>query len=552
MTTRKGDIGRKQPSDLASGLADRLSARIADKGHSKEFTWPNDRYKNDPVGFAKDILGVGTWARQEDLLEAVRDHDRVAVSAGRKVSKSFSIAILALWWICTREDSLVVLSSTTARQVDEILWTELRRIWSRSGRCLRCKQENYPETPCPHSHVIGGKCGDLARTGLTAGFRRIYGFTARETEAVAGVSGRNLFYIIDEASGVSDAIFDAIFGNLAASGAKLLLCSNPTQCDGEFYRAFHDNSVHWKTLTISSEESPNVVAGKEIIPGLASKSWIDRMGDMWGVDSAKYIINVLGKFVYKDEGKIFSIHDLQMSTERWYEDEGLGDTGRLIIGVDCAGSSGLGDESVFAIRKGKKILSLIPVRGLTPEGHLANILGIIREKRRPQEDLPIVCLDREGPIGGEIWGVVKAYAESNPGIMAVIGFRSSDKAHRQPQYFDRARDELFANLSDWVKKDGGCLPPDEMLQKDLHSLEWKETVTGRQKITPKDEIKKLLGRSPDRGDAVALACWPSEYQILALGDNSHKALMTQAPEKASSRRELDPYGNSRALDPYRR
>ena len=38
-------------------------------------------------------------------------------------------------------------------------------------------------------------------------------------------------------------------------------------------------------------------------------------------------------------------------------------------------------------------------------------------------------------------------------------------------------------------------------------------VTGLRKVTQKTEIKKLIGRSPDDADAVALAVWPSEGQL---------------------------------------
>jgi hypothetical protein len=43
--------------------------------------------------------------------------------------------------------------------------------------------------------------------------------------------------------------------------------------------------------------------------------------------------------------------------------------------------------------------------------------------------------------------------------------------------------------------------------KELHAPEWIPQVTGRLKATGKDELRKALGRSPDRADAVALAVW---------------------------------------------
>jgi hypothetical protein len=49
-----------------------------------------------------------------------------------------------------------------------------------------------------------------------------------------------------------------------------------------------------------------------------------------------------------------------------------------------------------------------------------------------------------------------------------------------------------------------ALPPDTELKADLCAPRWKLTAQGIQ-IELKDEVKKRIGRSPDKGDAVILA-----------------------------------------------
>jgi hypothetical protein len=49
-----------------------------------------------------------------------------------------------------------------------------------------------------------------------------------------------------------------------------------------------------------------------------------------------------------------------------------------------------------------------------------------------------------------------------------------------------------------------ALPPDPELKADLCALKWKWSG-GKVLIQSKDEIKTLIGRSPDRGDAVIMA-----------------------------------------------
>jgi len=228
-------------------------------------SWPSSKYRTDPVSFFRDVLGVNPWARQIQVIEAVRDHKRVAVKSGHKVSKSHTAAGIALWFWCSFEDARVVMTSTTSRQVDDILWRETRMMRARAGLCVDCKSENESrsearargeiaeriESPCIHSAHIGGEIGELARTGLKSeDFREIKGFTAREAEAVVGISGRNLMYLLDEASGIKPEIFEAIEGN-RAGGARVCMFSNPTKTSGEFYDAFNSKEKFYSTHTIS-------------------------------------------------------------------------------------------------------------------------------------------------------------------------------------------------------------------------------------------------------------------------------------------------------------
>jgi len=558
MTTRGGfEVERRRgnawqrPKTLAASLALALKAAAAEEAASDEsiLTWPSTRYRRDPVGFFREVLGIDPWSKQIELIEAVRDHDRVAAGAGHKVSKTNSAVGLALWFFCSFEDARVVMSSTTSRQVDEILWRELRMLRHRAGKCLACKAADPSDKtiprPCPHSALIGGQLADLARSGLRDGFREIVGFTAKEAEAVAGISGKNIFYIIDEASGVPDKIFEGIEGN-RAGGAKLLMISNPTRTEGEFAAAFYAKSSFYKTLKISSEESPNVVTGRDMIPGLATRSWIEEKRREWGEDSPLYKVRVKGEFVLAEDGKILTLHAIMTAELRWSETP---ETGRLYIGLDPAGPGGAGDESVFALRRGQKVIQLIGMRGLNEEAHLVHLLGLIGVNRQAREECPIVVLDREGPIGSRLFGLLRSHVDGNPDAFEIVGVRASDRASRQPQIYDRARDELFANLEAWLRG-GGAIPEDARLERELHAASWSQNINGRLKATPKEELRKTIGHSPDRADAVALAVW----EVSALAGQAEKRGAPPAEEDRAGA--LDPYGGGgdmygATFDPYR-
>ena len=81
--------------------------------------------------------------------------------------------------------------------------------------------------------------------------------------------------------------------------------------------------------------------------------------------------------------------------------------------------------------------------------------------------------------------------------------RTADGVHA----FANRRAEIFWRLREALDPELGrnlALPPDPMLAADLTSMRWKLVGTGIL-IEAKDEIRKRLGRSPDRGDALAMA-----------------------------------------------
>lgn len=603
---RRG-VGTDQTLYTFNGvLADTL---LSDVASWSQIRWPSAEFRDDPVRFFREILGVEPWEKQIEVIEAVRDNPRVSIASGHKVSKSHTAAGTGIWFYSSYEDARVIFSSTTARQVDDILWREVRMMHARSGRCFACKAKtegqerlirvhwsgkSYDEIaavagvtrwdamawhygterpdaeamdrlvtafdipfdtwgatrdlelvprPCPHSALIDGELMQMARSGLKSGFRTMTGFTAREAEAVAGISGKNLIYQVDEASGVVQLIFEAMEGN-RAGGARMVLYGNPTKNEGEHFDSFYSKSDFYKSIRISSEDTPNAQSGRVIIPGLCERDFIEEKEREHGRESAWFQVRILGQHATHEEGKIFSLAQLAESQDRWHDIPAP--EGRVFIGVDPAGASGTGDEICFAPRRGQKQLALITLRGLTPEGHLAHLKKLIIDLQQPNEK-PAVVLDREGPVGYAVFTLLQAAQTDADAPFELVTVRASDKAQRQPTIYERVRDELAANLERWVR-DGGALLEDDKLERELHCLTWENTLRGRLKLIDKRQIRKELGRSPDRYDATALSVW----EPLNLG--ARKSLEAREPSPDVPK-ELDPYGNdtdiSRGIiDPY--
>jgi phage terminase large subunit len=572
------DVLRKSPDALQATI-ERLEP--VDEPFAKQMldalrvvrfiTWPTDRYRTDIVGYARDILGVELWSKQAELVNLVLEHDFVACASGHRIGKSLVIAVLALWFYCCFDRARVFITAPTDRQLQEVDWREIRMRFADSGVCLDCRLANkgvspmfQVKAPCPHSAKIEGDLRERATSGLHAeDFRQILGFSARDAESAAGFAGENIMFLVDEASGVQQIIYNALKGNLAGGG-KLVLMGNPTRNEGEMYDAFYPRKggkSEYATLRVSSLETPNVVHNYEpgdprMIKGLSHRAWCEARAREWGVESAQYKIRVLGQHALGEDGRLISIALIMACEQRWLDAE---DDGVLYIGLDPAGAEGSNDESGFACRRAKRCLEVGARRALDDDDHLALVLELIA-KHGAFGEVAIVNVDSDG-VGSATLSRLRQYEASNPGVFKVYGIKGSHPARREPQVYDTVRDELGAFLARWLRSGAG-IPEDLQLSAEMHCYELKTKLVGkrgeRSKITPKEQIKKALGRSPDRCNALELAVWDQR-------DESSVQVVGGAPPVAKERivhGGIDPYaggsgvgarGGNRtggAIDPY--
>jgi hypothetical protein len=85
---------------------------------------------------------------------------------------------------------------------------------------------------------------------------------------------------------------------------------------------------------------------------------------------------------------------------------------------------------------------------------------------------------------------------------------ASDKARKQPDLYDRVRDEMTGILRERIVS-GLALPPGcEQLAEEMAAITMRENPRGLLKMTPKPHIQRLIGgRSPDSFSALAIATY---------------------------------------------
>lgn len=205
-----------------------------------------------------------------------------------------------------------------------------------------------------------------------------------------------------------------------------------------------------------------------------------------------------------DDWQVIPTAWVQAAMARWRPD------GRpsylTALGVDVA--RGGKDKTVQAKRYETWIGPLIRHAGKqTPDGQA--VVRLIMESLADEVDVhhAIVHIDATG-VGTSPADLARGEGiKINPVIFAAAT-NARDRAGMLRMRNQRAW--LWWNMRDMLDPDRGddiALPQDQELLADLTAPRWKMTASGVQ-IEDKDEIIKRIGRSPDAGEAVILACCP--------------------------------------------
>jgi hypothetical protein len=192
---------------------------------------------------------------------------------------------------------------------------------------------------------------------------------------------------------------------------------------------------------------------------------------------------------------------VDLAQSRWTPD---GKTGQQdALGVDIA--RGGSDQTIISPRYGTWFDQLKEYPGSdTPNGPV--VAGLVVSELR--DDAP-VQLDIIG-VGGSVFDHLEGIG------IHVVGINGADKSFEADRTkrlrFRNKRAEIWWKLRELLDPEYGeyvCLPPCPKLKADLCAPKWKLTPGGIL-IESKDEIKKRIGRSPDRGDAIAYATVSTE------------------------------------------
>jgi phage terminase large subunit len=466
------------------------------------------KYRDDPVGFCKELLGFEPWSKQVEICASVLNNKRTVVRGHHGAGKDAILAALILW-ACYARDMLCVAISATERQLIGQLWGEISRFWT--------QQNSFP--------------GELFAGNLRInGERRINAMTSGSTSNLTGWHnhrGTGTFIAISEsqAESVGDTAFDAAAGNAASEGSRVVVVGNPTEPQGRFFEV--TRLATWHPIRISAFDHPNIVQGKVLIAGGPAPSWPADMAAEYGIDSPFYRSRVLGEFPSESS-------DALITADRWDRAVELHKSGAFngeakkspaVLGVDPARYGS--DSTCLCIRRGCLVTEFIQWRGADTMHSVDRVEAEVRrllKDRETQKGLTGVeaaWVDEVG-VGA---GVLDRLAERLPRMtwieykdsghsvtmvehhVAAFGLSAGKKAGR-PDRFTNLRSQAYWHLRKLLEDSQIALPDIPELREELLATRVVFQSDGRTALEPKDAVKARIGRSPDRADALVISLAP--------------------------------------------
>lgn len=453
-------------------------------------------HASDPLGYTQaayewgkaELEGsTGPRAWQADILGIIGQRLRnpatryqpvlIAVASGHDVGKSSLIAMVSQWGLSTCPDTKIVYTANTDTQLRTKTSPEMAK-WFRLAI-----NAHWFKTTATAVHSADATRERTWRADAIP-------WSEDSTEAFAGLhnKGRRIIVIFDEASAISDKIWEVTEGALIDEHTEIiwLAFGNPTRNIGRFRACFGRFKHRWVTRQIDSR----TVEG-------TNKEQLDKLVEDYGDDSDFVRIRVKGEFP-RAGAKQFIPSDVVEAATLREPTATLMDP--FVLGVDLARSLEE-DQSVLAPRRGRDARS-IPWVKLRTRDVMEVADAIIALETRHRFDA--IFIDG-GSMGG---GVIDFLRRLGYPVIEVQFGAAADKAvttGEGPLAYANKRAEMWGAMRDWLK--GGAIPDDNELITDLTAVSYGDATQQKRDVILLESKKDMRSKglsSPDSGDALAV------------------------------------------------
>lgn len=417
-----------------------------------------------------DIFGVTPEPWQKEGLIALAKEDKVSIRSGHGVGKSAFDSWAIFWYMTCHFPCKVPCTAPTMHQLRDVLWGELG-IWHRKMPEQLRSQFNIKHSDQDMRVTLAGAPNEsyaVARAGRKD-----------NPEALQGFHSDNLMFVIDEASGVPDIIFEVAQGALSTPGAKVLMTANPTRTSGYFYDSHHKLRDRFHVMKVSCFDSSRV-----------DRQYIDDAKLTYGLESNAYRVRVLGDFPKAEDDVIIPLEMVEGALER---EVAYNENVKPVWGLDVARFGNC--RTALAKRQGNRLIE--PVKSW----HKRNLMEVSGLVAAEYEDTPDDLLPGEILIDscGLGAGVLDRMRELG---LPVRGINVGETASGRER-FTNLKAELWWRCRDWFDQ-RDCSMDDDRLAGQLSSVKYKYTSSGKIQIESKEQMMQRGVNSPDEADAFVL------------------------------------------------
>lgn len=447
----------------------------------------------------------------------------IRVEAGHTVGKTKLSSGLVNHFFDSFVPAIVYSFAPTFTQIHDLLWKEIKT--DRRGKDLPGTIQDVGLKVSDNHFAVGRATSDAGGRG---------------TERVQGQHGEYLMFVIDEAEGVPDYVFNAIDSMSSGGIVIVLMLANPRTRSSRFHKMKALSNV--KSFRISCINHPNVITNREVVPGAVKRDYVSSMiekhcevvtehneddltfeldyeiqvgetlhpkGTIFRPDS-EFMFRVLGIAPANiADDTMIPVGRYEAACKR--EKPPMPDNGRrATMGVD--GARWGKDYGTLYVRHMDYVWREKQFSKKTDNPTKQYVMAIKETALRLAKGGVIFLHIRiDAAYGsGVIDGLrsddelIKAFFEFN---VIEVAFGSS--AHDKKHYYDIVT-EMYAEAGETMKALKIVNAP-EPLEADLCERKWEpRNVSGRdvKKLEEKAKFRKREGRSPDDGDGFILCVAP--------------------------------------------
>lgn len=437
----------------------------------------------------------GTPEPLVQMLDAIANGEDVGVEAATGTQKSFTAACIILWFLACWMNSLVNTYAPKEDQLRLYIWKEITALWPQFQRM-------FPTAELTDLRIRMDGTDKWSAHGIATAVR------AGEESATRaqGAHAEHALHVTEETPGIDPSVMTAIRNTRTADHNIQLSLGNPDDQQDPLHQfCVLPDTRH---IIISALDHPNVVTGRMIVPGAATRMGIRRIAAEDEPGTPMYESRVRGISPAESTDALIKLAWVERAAARYEAMMKLG--GARAMGVDVANSE-KGDKSSKAYFRGACLQKVVSRQ--CPD---SNVLGteVFDEANELRIEPWHIGVDPVGVGAGTVNELVRLGMQ----VRRLGGSLSAvNGAQRAPDgtlmdfvpdanLFNNLRSQMAWQLREDFRLNRLAIPHDKKLFAQLTAIQFTKRG-GKIVLEEKAKVKERIGRSPDDFDSIMYGNW---------------------------------------------